>query len=930
MKKILLPLLLICLQLQAVSQSLTGWTHYYARPYYYFNTGNNITSGGPEELILMDKTTLAFTRVPFPDDIQQINLHNSGYMSGGMYYSCLPMAVPGPGTSTVVRGCGGNNYLFDGTSFNPFSAYLGYSSDSVTFLPFTGGSIFFNSTDNKLHKYDGSTHTVFDLSNSPYSSYVYYYLNTTPNDDIFMAGGYSIAIYHGGAWATYDTTFFHQHYVHTLGISTSLSNDYSFFSGLDSSIHTFVNASNSWTSAQIPASVIHSFYGYGINSTVYDNSGDLWIAGDSVLCRYDGTQFYDYFGAAAAAGANLSYLNLLQPLAGTTVLLSDNYHNYIVDGASVTAYRYDDPHAVLSGNQLLPSLKDRDGTLWFGDCSMMSENPLMKYDGTFSTIHTSDYFYGGVFTIKQDTGQAIVFGGGDNFSDGPMILSDTLNYLDPTFSYNKTVEELAIDQNHHYWYGGPGAGAVTGLAEFDGTTVNYHVNPSSSNNIYALDIDSLGNKWASYTSWDGVYVYNGSTWVHYTSATSALPNDTIDDITREPNTNNMWISTSGGFARFSNGSWTIFTTANSPIPSNDAEYVYFADDGSTWFATQNGFASLHGSTWEVYTVANSQLNNSDVESIVLDNECNVWIATENGLTVARNQCGSSQGINVSGNVYHPGAVAAANTLVYVYKLNSSRTDVSQVENIYTDNSGKFYYTAADTGTYFFDAVVNPAIYPGEITSYHDSSLVVQQSAPLHITADGNFSTNIWLKRTIAAAGSCSFNGKLVSSTERTGSVRVILMYAGKPVKSTLSNMDGTFSFSNIAAQNYTLWIDKYGFSNSAAPTAMVNCASTTVYPYTLYSNHLVSVNDLADAARTSFNLFPNPFNERFTISITAAGTKTAQLMITDISGKIILEKELRLQAGENEFSIDGSACAQGIYFVRLVAGDEVLTGKIVK
>lgn len=936
MKKNLLPLwlllILICVTPVCYSQSLTNWTHYYAAPLGNFNMLNNISSAGPEEIIQLDKTTLAYTRIPFPADIRQINLHNSGYLLGGLYYYCLPYVLQGPGLSLFLKGCSGNNYLFDGISFSPFSNYLGTPVDSLSFLSYTGGSVFFTSQDNKLHKYDGTIHSIFDLSNSPYSNSVYYYVNSTQNDDIFMVGSYNIAIYHGGSWTTYDTAFFNHPYMNTQGISTSPSNDYSFFNGYDSTLYTFVNSSSTWASAHLPSFVIHASSGLYIASSMYDASGDLWLTGDSLFCRYDGTSFYDYFGSVASSGINLSYLNLTGTLAGNKLLFSDYYHNYIFDAGTLSTTQCDDSHAVLSGNQLLPSLKDNNGNLWFGSCSDMVENGLMKYDGTWSTPIISNYLYGGVFTIKQDTGQAIVFGGGSMISDGPVVLSDTsISILDPTYSFNKAVEDIAIDQIHHYWYGGTGAGATQGLAEFDGTGVTFHLNPTSSNDLYSIDIDSLDNKWISYTSWDGVYKYNSSGWTNYTAASSSLPNDTVFKIIRQPNTNNMWFCTSNGFAQLANGIWTIYNTSNSPLPSNIAEYIYFADDGSTWFATQNGFASLYGSTWEVYTTANSQLHNSDIESIVLDNDCNVWIATENGLSVVRNQCASSQGMNISGTVYHSGSITATNTLIYIYKLNSAGTDVNQVENVYTDNTGKFYYTAVDTGTYFFDAFVNQNFFPGEINSYHDSAIVIQQSNPLHVVSDGNFTTNIWLKKTVSTSGSCVFKGKLVSSTERIGSVPVILMYGGQPVTSVLSNMDGTFTFNNIAALNYSLWIDKYGLNNTLAPSIMVNCANGAItYPFTLYPDHLVSVNDISGEINDHFNVFPNPFSEKFTINIVNSFAKNGKLLVIDISGKILFEKDLKLQSGENQINIDGSAFAQGIYFIQLRTEDKIFSDKIVK
>jgi ligand-binding sensor domain-containing protein len=931
MKKFIFLFLTIIVQ-QCWSQSLTGWTHYYAPAYGNMNIGNSVANAGPEEVVLLDKSTLAYTRYDFPSDFRQINIHNSSYTSGIFTYSCLPYITNGPGASVIVKGCH-NSYQFDGTSYTPIVNYLGYPIDSIYFLSNIGGSDFFVSTDHKLHKYDGTTHTIFDSSNSPYDPSYYFSVYAAINDDIFMPSAYGIQLYHSGTWLLYDTTFFGQHYINVQALSTSPTSDFTFFNPYDTAIHTYINATATWTSMNLPSAMVHNSSYIYITSTMYDITGSLWIAGDSIFCRFDGSSFYDYFPSIATYGAMLNYITLSSPLASNKILFNDYYHNYIFDASTLTTIKHDDPHAVLSGNQLLPSLKDNNGNLWFGAATYGQENGLMKYDSIWHILPITNYtmpsyFYGGIFTIKQDTGNAIVFGGGDISSNGPILVNDTtISELDPSHVFDKPVYDLAIDQNHHYWYGGIGAGASLGLAEYDGISISFHNNFTSSESVYTVDIDSLDNKWVGYSSFDGIYKYDGSTWINYAMGTSPLPNDTVYKIIKQPNTNNMWFCTANGFAELSSGVWTIYNTSNTPLPSNVAEYVYFADDGSTWFATQNGFASLNGTTWEVYTTANSQLHNSDIESILLDNDCNVWIATENGLSFVHNQCASSHGKNISGNVFHPSNIPADNTLIYIYKLNSTGTDVEQIENVYTDNVGKFYYTVQDTGVYFFQAVVNPALFPGEITSYEDSSVVIQQSAQLHISGDGNFNTNIWLKGSQSLAGSCYFKGKLVSSTERVGSVRIVLMNGGNPIASVLSNFDGSFQFNNLAVSTYTLWIDKYGFNNTTAPFAIVDCINdATIFPYILYPNQLVSaVNNISENAN-ALSIYPNPASENIIIRYVST-SKNVVVKMYDVTGQLV-RSTTNIVSGENTVNI--SALAKGLYLLSVQDGTTTITKRFIK
>ena len=929
-KKILTVILILYFIQLGFSQGLINWKHYYAQTTSGFDIGNYLASAGPEEIILRDKSTSAITRIPYPSDIRNINSHNSQYFISGNWYTCSASLMLGPAQTLILQGCSNNNYQYDGTSWLPFNNYLGFNINDISFLPYAGGSTFFISGI-RLNKYDGNNLTYFDTTNSPYYTYNCIYNLIAANDDILLNSIYNIAIYHNGVWANYDTTFFNSHYFNIQVGCTSLSSDFTFFDQNDTSFHTFINSSGTWKTTHIPSSMNHyssDNYGPYVFSSKYDSNGDLWLSGDSVFCRFDGTQFYDYFNHLTGHLSLLNNITIESILAGNNILITDSYSEYIFNSDTYTVTPYSDPQAVLSGNALLPSLKDSTGNLWFGACGGGQENGLMKYDGSAWKTFNTQGIVGSVYAIKQDTGQTILLGSTHGMTEGLIQLHDT-TLTELNIGFYNDVEDIALDHNHHCWFGG-GDGIPQGLAEYYSGNTNLYSCPTSSDNVYVLNIDSLDNKWVSFDSFDGVYKFDGTTWINYKSNNSPLPNDTVVSIVCQPKTNTIWFCTNKGFARFRNGDWTIFNTSNTPLPDNHAEFVYFAQDSTIWFGTQKGFATLNGTTWETYTTYNSPLHNSDIESIVVDDDCTVWICTESGLTSAQQPCGAS--ISVSGSVYQANNAAADNTLVYVYKLNNNGTDINQVDNVFTDNYGQFSYFTRDTGTYFFQANVNSLLNPEQLTGYEDSAFVIQQSSPLHITTNGIYSAKIKLKHSTPSIGNCSFNGKLKSATERTGSVRLVLMLNGLPVASVLSNVDGTFKFKDIAQANYTLWVDKLGLNNSNAPLVAVSCLNGVItYPFQLYPDHLVLLyTNVSTGAESGISIFPNPFDDKITIIFESISTKSARLKVIDISGKQIYASDIQLQQGVNIINLDGSIYKAGIYFIQLSTVDKMLIGKLVK
>ncbi len=85
---------------------------------------------------------------------------------------------------------------------------------------------------------------------------------------------------------------------------------------------------------------------------------------------------------------------------------------------------------------------------------------------------------------------------------------------------------------------------------------------------------------------------------------------------------------------------------------------------------------------------------------------------------------------------------------------------------------------------------------------------------------------------------------------------------------------------------------------------------------------LVVTNSVDELAKYGIDIYPNPSTGLFTI----ATDKEYEITISDITGKIILNKMIK----DSKNEIDISNNATGIYFVKMKTGNNVLTFKIVK
>ncbi len=87
-----------------------------------------------------------------------------------------------------------------------------------------------------------------------------------------------------------------------------------------------------------------------------------------------------------------------------------------------------------------------------------------------------------------------------------------------------------------------------------------------------------------------------------------------------------------------------------------------------------------------------------------------------------------------------------------------------------------------------------------------------------------------------------------------------------------------------------------------------DCATTSAGFDISWNAVITGINELDE---TSFNVYPNPVNDQLTIQFNEV--KTDNILITDITGKIVIEKKIN---STNKLTISVSQLANGIYFLK--------------
>ncbi|MDO9257588.1 MAG: T9SS type A sorting domain-containing protein [Bacteroidales bacterium] len=101
--------------------------------------------------------------------------------------------------------------------------------------------------------------------------------------------------------------------------------------------------------------------------------------------------------------------------------------------------------------------------------------------------------------------------------------------------------------------------------------------------------------------------------------------------------------------------------------------------------------------------------------------------------------------------------------------------------------------------------------------------------------------------------------------------------------------------------------------------------------YLNFGNNLYTGIPTIGAERNSaITLYPNPVNDQLHIQYESATTEDIQLKITDILGRLVLQKTISSHSGTNEITIPVEQLPQGLYLCSLRNGNKLEINKFLK
>ncbi|MCE5250319.1 T9SS type A sorting domain-containing protein [bacterium] len=183
------------------------------------------------------------------------------------------------------------------------------------------------------------------------------------------------------------------------------------------------------------------------------------------------------------------------------------------------------------------------------------------------------------------------------------------------------INSIALDQNGIKWFASVG-GSDGGVERLDGTTwTTFSEFKWNSGNDVAVDGKNI--KWVA--SDKGLWSYNDTTWVRYTTENSGLPSDKIRSLAFDEKNGILWMGLSQGVASFDGREFTTCAEEDGPV-SEVAKVIAVDPSGVPWFGTYHGLWSFDGTKWTTFTTDNSGLPDNLIRTVLAEEDGSLLIS----------------------------------------------------------------------------------------------------------------------------------------------------------------------------------------------------------------------------------------------------------------------------------------------------------------
>lgn len=296
------------------------------------------------------------------------------------------------------------------------------------------------------------------------------------------------------------------------------------------------------------------------------------------------------------------------------------------------------------------------------------------------------------------------------------------------------------------------------------------------------------------------------------------------------------------------------------------------------------------------------------------------------------------GVDLDGYIYTNSSVADS-FLVYMIKYDTTGGGtLTAIDSQYVFGSPAYYnFSNIQPDIYYTKAAIlaGSANYANYIPTYHDSTLFWASATPINFLSVPPLAPagDIYMVAGVNPGGPGFIGGLLSQGANKmlqgASAGREVILFDNsnnQPVAYTYTDVNGMFSFNNIAYGTYKIYpeiINKLTIPRIVTLSATANSvidANMIIQHDSVYPDNSVPIIAPSKAFDYIGNVQPNPTKDKCSVSISLTQNAEINFSLVAVTGQVVWKQSSLFSEGVHSQEIDLQGLSSGMYFLTIGEG----------
>ncbi len=277
----------------------------------------------------------------------------------------------------------------------------------------------------------------------------------------------------------------------------------------------------------------------------------------------------------------------------------------------------------------------------------------------------------------------------------------------------------------------------------------------------------------------------------------------------------------------------------------------------------------------------------------------------------------------------------------VYLIRHDSLFLNAIDTTTIDSMGYYYFSNVAPGAYLVKAALSPAsaYYNYFMPTYHTSSLFWTTASDVWVFNSNINNANINMIPGVNPGGPGFIGGSVLQGANRLASpgdpivgITILLLdMSNNPIASTTTDINGNYSFPNVAYGTYQVYAEVAG-KTTVPSIVTIDAANPTVNNVNVEVNSgsILNIKQTVKEESMVVGIYPNPAVDYLTLAFELKEAASVQVLIENTLGQLIFSDTYKLTNGKHKLTQSLRDLPSGMYSISVSTGNQSMNSQFFK